>query len=153
MTPFNETITIYNKYESVVDNITSLKWKKTILSGVNVSKTTQINNNGIIITNNITSVLIPYNKGYRPPTNELNVGFYGIEDKTNYFTLNVGDVIAIGNCSLTIADNKSKNEILNNYKPSFEIKTTKDNTLIKYKSILVEQEQPSLSIASYLITE
>lgn len=162
--PFNKTVTLYNKYinKSVTPN--AIKWLRTVLTGVSLqyaAKEVMSGNTRVLANANILRV--PYTRRYRPPTDEANVGFYGLPNDIMplYFTLSVDDIIVKGEVFDDISD-ASGNVLRNKYKDrSFTVKAVSDNSFVVYLPIVFKGKddiqdkttEPTMSTAHYYASD
>ena len=101
---FNDTVTVYNKY---TDNRVE-KWQRTVLIGVfwNSIKGAIMRKTGVASADSL-QLLIPCNirtnRAYKPPKEWAR-----LEDKTNHWTLQSGDIVVKGNINYEVIKSSSE---------------------------------------------
>ena len=87
---FPHTVTVYNKYKDG----TTEKWQRTILYGVlwDAVKGATVRRTGVTSADGL-QLIIPMagRRGYRPPKE-----WAGLTDKSSFWTLQSGDMVALG---------------------------------------------------------
>ncbi|OON96006.1 MAG: hypothetical protein ATN36_06585 [Epulopiscium sp. Nele67-Bin005] len=138
MKNFTETLTLYNKFHTRdKNNKPVVRWNRVVLRDVFCSrKKNMYTSSSGIFSQSTYEIIIPSNPKYMPPNYE-SWGLYSNLNKINhgYFTLNIDDVIILGECKINM--NKVRvNDLLENrdYKnKSFTISSVDDNTFVDYK--------------------
>jgi len=120
---WDETITLFNRYETLDENNrVQTNWKRTVLYncfyGVSTRKYLL---NTDVIESEKTVVRIPKNCNYKPYDEFIN-----LITNDDYFTLNVGDIIIRSEITNTLKLNESGNTLLNDYE-GFEVKNATIN--------------------------
>lgn len=127
---WNQTITIYNRYED--DHTNLVRWYKTIVSGCfykDAGNKIQVGNT-VIETNDIICRIRKDDRFL--PNYEWNAK--PADQKQDYFTLSVGDIIVLGEVADDIDEYHSgmrSNDIIDKYKAlqgCFKIEQVADNT-------------------------
>ena len=94
---WNETITIYNRYQTLVSGKTTTKWNKTVLTDCFFGhQKNQVVDGLTIVSSNTFIVRIPANSDYLSPE-----AYYALATKTGKFTVNKGDIIVRGSVTDT----------------------------------------------------
>jgi len=126
---WNETITLYNRYQTLVSGKTTTKWNKTVLSDCFFGHQKNQTVDGLtIVSNNTFIVRIPANSAYLSPE-----AYYAFGGKTGTFTINKGDIIVRGIVTDTLADNDSGSALLTKYfGRAFKVNRAVDNSKLTY---------------------
>ena len=126
---WNETITLYNRYQTLVSGKTTTKWNKTVLSDCFFGHQKNQTVDGLtIVSNNTFIVRIPANSAYLSPE-----AYYAFGGKTGTFTINKGDIIVRGIVTDTLADNDSGSALLTKYfGRAFTVNRAVDNSKLTY---------------------
>ena len=135
---WNETITIYNRYQTLVSGKTTTKWNRTVLSDCFFGHQKNQTVDGLtIVSSNTFIVRIPANSAYLSPE-----AYYALDTKTGKFTINKGDIIVRGNVPDVLADNDSGSALLTKYfGRAFIINRAVDNSKLEYTGHYLASEE------------
>lgn len=99
---FPHTVTVYNKYKDG----TTEKWQRTVLYGVlwDAVKGATVRRTGVTSADSL-QLIIPMagRRGYRPPKE-----WAGLTDKSGFWTLQSGDMVALGALEYEIVKSSSE---------------------------------------------
>jgi len=135
---WNETITIYNRYQTLVSGKTTTKWNRTVLSDCFFGhQKNQVVDGLTIVSNNTFIVRIPANKAYLSPEE-----YYALGGRMGTFTINKGDIIVRGSVTDTLADNDSGSALLTKYfGRAFTVNRAVDNSKLEYTGHYLASEE------------
>ena len=135
---WNETITIYNRYQTLVSGKTTTKWNRTVLSDCFFGhQKNQVVDGLTIVSNNTFIVRIPANKAYLSPEE-----YYALGGRMGTFTINKGDIIVRGSVTDTLADNDSGSALLTKYfGRAFTVNRAVDNSKLTYTGHYMASEE------------
>ena len=135
---WNETITIYNRYQTLVSGKTTTKWNRTVLSDCFFGHQKNQTVDGLtIVSSNTFIVRIPANSAYLSPEE-----YYALATKTGKFTVNKGDIIVRGSVTDTLADNDSGSALLTKYfGRAFTVNRAVDNSKLTYTGHYMASEE------------
>jgi len=125
---WNESITLYNRYQTLVSGKTTTKWNRTVLSDCFFGhQKNQVVDGLTIVSNNTFIFRIPANKAYLSPED-----YYALGGRMGTFTINKGDIIVRGNVSDVLADNDSGSALLTKYfGRAFTVNRAVDNSKLE----------------------
>ena len=135
---WNETITLYNRYQTLVSGKTTTKWNRTVLSDCFFGHQKNQTVDGLtIVSNNTFIVRIPANSAYLSPEE-----YYALGGRMGTFTINKGDIIVRGNVLDVLADNDSGSALLTKYfGRAFKVNRAVDNSKLTYTGHYLASEE------------
>ena len=125
---WNESITLYNRYQTLVSGKMTTKWNRTVLTDCFFGhQKNQVVDGLTIVSNNTFIVRIPANSAYLSPED-----YYALGGRMGTFTINKGDIIVRGNVSDVLADNDSGSALLTKYfGRAFTVNRAVDNSKLE----------------------
>jgi len=135
---WNESITLYNRYQTLVSGKMTTKWNKTVLTDCFFGHQKNQTVDGLtIVSNNTFVVRIPANSAYLSPE-----AYYALATKTGKFTIKKGDIIVRGSVTDTLADNDSGSALLTKYfGRAFTVNRAVDNSKLTYTGHYMASEE------------